>query len=1057
MLIPSPDHMQAAAADFTSRLEGLQLQNKEPLIPFYSSVTGERNTDMSPAYWVRNAVSPVLFNNVIQTALDDFKSPVFVEIGPHSALAGPIRQILQLKNSTAQYIPTLIRNQHAVSSTLNTAGKLWLAGARVDIAAVNPPGDYLTNLPTYPWQYDEEYWVESRLSRSWRHRKFKTHELLGSRVEEIGDACPAWRCVLRREDIPWLRDHVVRDETVFPASGFICMVVEALKQLKGSVDFSLGRISILAALVLDDQPVELVTILNLAHSNTTSEIPWYDFSVSSLNEGSEVWVKHISGQCRAGSTHKRLAPELSPLPRNVSVKSFYNTWKRFGLDYGNTFRGLASATSHVTETKAAATLEDRSTICGNSDYTIHPATLDTSMHVTIIAACHGLERNFCRLEVPTYIHEVYIGKPTGQVQVAATVEAKGHSTAKSNVVGVSNGQVVIDISGLQVSAFGACPENEEDDPHAGAVLTWMPDIDFETATHLLSPRKATDNLTMLDELALACIVDLRAQAPSVSSTQPHLASFKTWLEVSYEDAMEGKYHNVPNSFEIATMSKESRGELIGNLMEASMRTAASDLAQAVFRAHNHCTDSLLGHPDAVEKLTRPSHFAGLPSLLQDVEYSEFLRLLGHKRPNMSILHINPTPEMDDVSSVLFCQEEGHRPYGSYVCTNISAKPSELIEKRLSSIPGASYRQLMMEMDPIPQGFTENSFDLIIFEPTPFLASNAVFTNLRRLLTPQGRIVFQQMNPASKVLHLAYGLSPNFYPPRDDQTLRDHLARAGFDESSIASHTGKFGRLTIAMPCIKLSKPQTASILCQDAGHPLVADATRYLQSKGTSLQFFSPGQELPWGIPVICLLDLESPFFHGLAQPQWGELKKSFLSAQDEKWLWITAASQIECKDPRYALTLGVTRSIRRELVMDLVTLELDHFEAKGWNAMNTLFESLENRASGGDTQADTEYAFHNNFIQICRFHHVKVADELRQKCDSAPKHLRISKPGRLQTLHWEEAKFDTLGGDDLQVEVKAAGLNTKVCQSRTKYLRHNVSLSCPGPSCIVGELIKLQ
>jgi malonyl CoA-acyl carrier protein transacylase len=1057
VLISFPDHMQAAAADFTSRLEGLQLQNKEPLIPYYSSVTGERNTDMSPAYWVRNAISPVLFNNAVQAVLDDFKSPIFVEIGPHSALAGPIRQILQFKKRTAQYIPTLIRNQHAVLNTLNTAGELWLAGASIDIAAVNPAGDYLTDLPTYPWQYDEEYWAENRLSRSWRHRKFKHHELLGSRVEEIGDACPAWRCNLRSEDVPWLRDHVVGDETVFPASGFICMVVEALKQLKGSVDFSLGRISILAALVLDDQPVELVTILQPAHSNTTSETTWYNFSISSLNEGSEVWVKHISGLCRGGSSHQRLAPELSLLPRNVSAKSFYNTWKRFGLNYGTNFRGLASVTSHVTEARAIGMLEHRSTICDDSAYTIHPATLDTSMHVTMIAACQGLERNFCRLEVPTYIHEVYIGKPTGQVQVSATVETKGHSTSKSNIIGVSNGQVVIDISGLQVSTFGGSSENEEDDPHAGAVLTWMPDIDFDNAAHQPRPRKAADYVPILDELVLACIVDLKAQVSSLSSTQPHSASFKAWLDVSYEEAMKRKYENVPNSVDIATMNQESRVELVSRLMEASMRTTTADIAQAVLRVHKYGTDSILGYPDAVEMLTQPSHFTGLSSLLHEVDLSDFLRLLGHKTPKMNILHINPTPEFDGVLSVLFCQKEGHRPYGSYVYTSASAKQSELMEKRMGSVPCASYKQLMMEIDPTSQGFSEKSFDLIICDPMPLLPSHAVFVNLRKLLRPQGRMILQQMNPGSKILHLAYGLSPNFYPPPDDHTLRDQLVRAGFDEPSIVSCTGRFSRVTIAKPCIKPLKPETASVLCQDANHPLVADATRHLQSNGTLLQFFSPGQELPCGKPVICLLDLESPFLHDVTQPQWGELKESLLSAQDEKWLWITAASQIECKDPRYALTLGVTRSIRRELVMDLVTLELDHFGAKGWNAMTTLFDSLDNRASGGDTQAESEYAFSNDSIQICRFHHVKIADELREKCESAPKHLRISKPGSLQTLHWEEAEADPFSGDDIQVEVKAVGLNTKVCQSYDESLRHNVSRSCPGPSCIIGEFIKLQ
>jgi acyl transferase domain-containing protein len=1031
MLISSSDHMQTAAADFASRLEGL-LHNKEPLVPFYSSVTGEKNTDMSPAYWVRNIVSPVLFNTAVQAVLDDFKSPVFVEIGPHSALAGPIRQILHFKSRTAQYIPTLVRNQHAMSNTLNTAGRIWISGAKIDISAVNPPGDYLTDLPTYPWHYNEEYWVESRLSRSWRHRKFNHHELLGSRVEEIGDACPAWRCILRGEDVPWLRDHVVRDEIVFPASGLMSMVGEALRQLKGSVDFTLGQMSIETALVLNDQPVELVTVLNPAQPNTLSEILWYDFSVSSLNEGSKVWVKNVSGQCRAGSTHKRFAPELSPLPREVSAKSFYSTWKRFGFNYGTNFRGLTSISSHVTEAKATATLEHQHATYSNSAYAIHPATLDTSMHVAMIAACQGLERNFRRLEVPTYIHEVYIGKPTGQVQVIATVDIKSHGTAASNIVGVSDGQVVIDISGLQVSALGGSPEDEEDDPHAGAVLMWMPDIEFINPSHLLHLRKADLNLALLDELALACIVDLRAHLQSLPETQPHLASFKNWLDVSYEEAMKGQYHNVSNSFEIATMNRESRVELIGKLSEACKRTSASDIAQAALRVNKYGADSLLGYSNAVEILTQASHFTSFPKLIQEVDLSEFLLRLGHKRPKMRILHINPTPEIDDVSSALFSTEEKHRLYGSYVYTSASAKPFERLEKLLGSVSTASYRQLMIETDPISQGFTEESFDLIISEPTLFPPSHAVLTNLRRLLRPQGRLILRQPNATSKVLQLAYGLSRSSYPgaetPPNECTLRDRMNRAGFDDSSVVSCTGQLGTLTIATPYIKILKNRTASILCQDASHSLVADAMRLLQSHGICLQSFAPGEELPWGQPVICLLDLESPFLHDMTETHWDKLKKSLLSAQDEKWLWITAASQVECKDPRYALTLGVTRSIRRELMMDLITLELDRFEAKGWNAMTTLFETLENRVSGSNTDPDSEYAFFNESIQICRFQPIKVADELRKKCESAPKHLKISKSWRLKTLFWEEAEAITLSGANLQVETKAVGLNTKVC-----------------------------
>ncbi|GKT61910.1 polyketide synthase [Colletotrichum tofieldiae] len=159
---------------------------------------------------------------------------------------------------------------------------------------------------------------------------------------------------------------------------------------------------------------------------------------------------------------------------------------------------------------------------------------------------------------------------------------------------------------------------------------------------------------------------------------------------------------------------------------------------------------------------------------------------------------------------------------------------------------------------------------------------------------------------------------------------------------------------------------------------------------------------------------------------QWNELKKTFFSAQDEKMLWVTGASQMGCKSPNYSLALGTARSVRRELAMDLATLELESFDVHGWDAVATVLESFGGRISGGEVEPESEYVFSGGSIQICRFHSTKVIDEVRKKCKNAPKSLKITQPGALQTLRWEETDGVALGGDKLRVEVRAVGLNTK-------------------------------
>ncbi|EFQ31018.1 beta-ketoacyl synthase domain-containing protein [Colletotrichum graminicola M1.001] len=1020
-------HMKTAAEDFTARLEGL-LQNKKPCVPFYSSVTGVKNTDMSHSYWVNNVLSPVLFSTAVQSVLDDFTSPVFVEIGPHSALAGPIRQILQFKNRTAQYIPTLMRSQDAMPALLKTAGELWLAGTTIDIAIVNPPGQFLTDLPTYPWHYDKEYWLESRLSRSWRFRKFPHHELLGSRVEEISDALPSWRCNLRLDDVSWLGDHVVRDQTIFPASGFISMIGEALRQLTGSGEFTLSHVSFEAVLVLDDRPVELVTVLHPAKSSNSDQHTWYDFSISSLGEENERWVKHVSGQCRAGSGKKRLPPQMSTLPRQVSASSFYNTWKRFGLNYGSSFRGLSGITSHVTEPKAVATLDDMHSGYSSAVYSVHPATLDTSMHVAMVASCKGLERNFRQLVVPIYLQEMFVRKTTGPIQVIASAESLPEAVPLSKVVGVSERQVVIEISGLQVRALENSHSNEED-PHAGAVLEWKPDINFVSPSQLLHQQQTDVDSHVLDRMVLACIVDLRAQIQFLPATQPHLVKFKHWLDASYREAMTGQYPGVINSLEIATMSHKVRHAFIVKMLEFCRGTIFFDIAHAVYRVHIYGAGCFSGSSHAVKTLAQPEHLTGFLRFIDDVDFSNLLQLLGHKNPNMSILHIHPAAESTDISSV-FLSPDGERTYGTYTYTGVSIKPTNFIERRCESSSAVKYKKLAIEEDPIPQGFAEESFDLIISQQSTASFSPDSIINMRRLLKPRGYLILQRPNPASKVLQLAFGLVPEINlgseSPLQPEALREQLRLAGFDDASSATFTGEGGRITVAQPCQYYSKPVRASVVCQDSSHPIVSSATMFLQSRGISLQYFPPGHRLPRGQPILCLLDLESPFLHNMGPAQWNELKKSLFSAQDEKMLWVTGASQMHCKDPNYSLTLGAARSVRRELAMDLATLELEFFNVHGWDAVVTVLKSFGGRFRGGEVDSDSEYVFSNGSIQICRFHSTKVMDNLRERCDNAPKTLNIVNVGSLQTLRWEETEGVGLDRDNLRIEVRAAGVDTK-------------------------------
>lgn len=212
-----------------------------PRISMISSVTtkplGER-PDVS--YWRQNLESPVLFSDAVTTLLDDTELGVdkLVEIGPHSGLAGPIRQILAARSGQVpEYLPSLKRKEDSVENLLSLAGKLYLSDYPVDLQRINSRelipatdeksvevvcGRFIVDLPRYSYNYSTLHWSESRLSKEWRFRRHERHDILGSRLPGTSRSTHVWRNILCKENLPWLADHKVH--TCNPSQSFFLYI-----------------------------------------------------------------------------------------------------------------------------------------------------------------------------------------------------------------------------------------------------------------------------------------------------------------------------------------------------------------------------------------------------------------------------------------------------------------------------------------------------------------------------------------------------------------------------------------------------------------------------------------------------------------------------------------------------------------------------------------------------------------------------------------------------------------------------------------------------------------
>lgn len=201
----------------------------------FSSVTGDRIsheelTDID--YWVNNMIFPVKFMQAMARTTSDAPKKLdrrvwsnpkqssvdfYLEIGPHRALQGPIRDILNSNGNDAnvRYDSMLVRGRSALDTALHAAGSLISAGYPAKVARINgssrgfPAPSMLTNLPAYPFNHTKKYWLESRLSRDFRFRKFPHHELLGTPASDCSSLEARWRNIIRSEESPWIKDHKV--------------------------------------------------------------------------------------------------------------------------------------------------------------------------------------------------------------------------------------------------------------------------------------------------------------------------------------------------------------------------------------------------------------------------------------------------------------------------------------------------------------------------------------------------------------------------------------------------------------------------------------------------------------------------------------------------------------------------------------------------------------------------------------------------------------------------------------------------------------------------------
>jgi len=213
---------------------------------------------------------------------------------------------------------------------------------------------------------------------------------------------------------------------------------------------------------------------------------------------------------------------------------------------------------------------------------------------------------------------------------------------------------------------------------------------------------------------------------------------------------------------------------------------------------------------------------------------------------------------------------------------------------------------------------------------------------------------------------------------------------------------------------------------------MVADMRAALEDMDIAVDTAQLGDKLPMN-DIISLLDLEEPLLHGLDSDTFARLIET-LKSLHKNMLWLTRASQVNCKDPKAAMVLGFSRTVRTDLGINLFTVEMDNtamMSTSCQNVIKILLRINTPQVNPQHSNPDYEFAISNGNILVPRVHWQTVSEAFKHKCEPTEGahriHLNMKTPGLLHTMYWSAANLESLKDGQIQIQPKAAGLNFRV------------------------------
>ncbi|KAK4231078.1 putative polyketide synthase [Podospora fimiseda] len=1043
-----PEHMSEPSVAYLEYLPD-ELPNRHcaPTLPMYSTVLGDKlNTSIDLGYWVTNLTSPVKFSSAATKLITNLPNSFFLEIGPHSQLKGPLRQITTQAKVPLNYTSALLRKEDASFTFLTALGHLWQQGFSPAFSSFIS-GKTLSDLPPYPWDHSSHHWSEGRVTKSWKYRQHPHHALLGQRIPETPELSPAWRCVLKLEDEPWLAGHKVKGDIIFPFAGYISIAGEAIRQLSGiESGYRVRNVVAHTALLLHQtKPTEIITSLRPQRLTDSKDSEYHHFSIVSYTGSS--WIKHCEGLVKSLSEPitTSLPVETNPLPRKVSSSRLYTSFNRIGIQFGPSFRRLEHLSTSTTSNQAICSILPPEN--DFHEYQLHPTAIDACLQLSLIATIKGQGKLLQSLSIPSFIKEIDIlsSQPTSAHAFNNLVEATD-----------SDGNTTFKLSGLKLSRLDN-PDSPSD-RHAAAKMIWHPHLSFlDHSTLITSPPTSIPTWKLLEELTLLLIIDSEAKTHHITPPTTHLHFFKLWLQKTVSDAKEGRYPVLdPTTLtSILSIPPENRPIEINSRYKLALDISSDFKAmpQLLLKIHSNILPLFTGQTDAVQLLMSDDN-----NLLTDLyrtitfDVSSFVQSLSITKPGLQILEVGAGTG-GTTAKILekFSSPKTTRPsYAKYTFTDISSGFFPKAQQKFNSAPNIEYLVFDASQSPLTQGFTPKSYDLIIatnvIHALPSL--HEALSNVKTLLRPGGHLLLVELCAAElRSAGFIFGTFPGWWLGRDKDSREwsphvsierwgTELKNAGFTGADtvvldLPEPYSCVAAIVSQVPTVKSLESSRGhhhhiSILHQNPEAKVTKSLVENLESQGHMVTMIKLGDHPPLDSIVISTLDYESPLFDNISSDNLSKFQDLCRNYNSKELLWLKPPTKIECVDLRTAQSDAVLGIFRKENNLPFFTLGIKADEPGFTDLVLQVQKEIISQDDDRRVEADREFLVDRGIVKVSRLEPISLEKPSSQAftAENTAKALSLGQVGSLSSLYWQTQEVREPGDSEVVVEIMAVGLN---------------------------------